>query len=270
MGKCRSNRWLPLLITAFALALTSCSCSSGGGSNTGGSGGAGGGGGAGGRTATILCLGDSQTYSTGYGLTLNEYWPAQAQLLAKADGYSVSALNEGHSNWTTADLLGIAADRLQKSAPNIVILYAGVNDKEHSLTSATTQSNIQAIIDTALSKGASYILIVNTNYLNYSSRGDNALKGTYYSNNQTLRTFQLAAANYGIIKYGASKVGYCDLFAYQKSLILAGTWTQGRWQDSQVADLNLHMNPAAQKATSVLVWNTLKGVAGLLAPYKRP
>lgn len=255
VAKERVVGWLGLIFISALLTIAGCSCSSAGSNKS--------------RGAGILCLGDSQTYSTGYGVRIDQYWPAQVQGLANS-GYALDLINEGHSNWTTEDLLGIALQRIQTFAPKIVILYAGVNDKGHSLSSAKTQSGIQSVIDTALSNGVSYVLVVNTNYLNYSTRGDNASTNTYYSNYQTLRTFQLAAANYGISRYGASKVGYCDLFEYQKSLILAGTWKQGRWQDSQVADNNEHMNAAAQKATASFIWNTLKGVPGLLDAFKTP
>lgn len=241
---------------AFIAAFACFGCSSGGGKTR--------------NRAAILCLGDSQTFATTRGLTPEEYWPAQMQAMGEAEGYAMTAINEGHSNWTTADLLGIVADRVQKYAPRVVIVYAGVNDKGHGLTSEATQSNLQRILDIALDHGAEYVLILNTNYLNYSSGGDNASANAYYGNYATLRTFQLAAANYGVTKRGAGSVGYGDLFTHQMNLILNGTWTQGRWRDSQIADHDEHMNAKAQKATAVFAWGALKGVKSLLDAYKTP
>lgn len=219
---------------------------------------------------TILCLGDSQTLALSNGVYASEYWPAQLQIQGLAAGYSLDCINCGNSGWTTTQLLAIALDRIQRFAPTIFVIYAGVNDPGNGISGATTQSNIQAMIDIAIANGVQYISVVNTNYLNYSSGGDNAGAGTYYSTYVTLRTYQAAAvtawqaANPTL----ASKVGYCDLFTYQKNLVLAATsgWVQGTF-GSHVADGNQHANARGEAATGACVLTALTGVT-LLAAYK--
>ncbi len=218
---------------------------------------------------TVLCLGDSQTLAFTNGVYPQEYWAAQLQIQGLAAGYSLDCINCGNSGWTTTQLLAIAADRIQRYTPQILVFYAGVNDPGNGISSATTQSNLQSVIDTALANGVSYVLVVNTNYLNYSSGGDNAGAGTYYSAYQTLRTYQSAAAGYGVSTYGAAKAGYCDLFTYQKNLVLAGTagWVQGTF-GSHVVDGNQHSNARGQAATGACVLTALMGVSGLLEGYR--
>jgi lysophospholipase L1-like esterase len=218
---------------------------------------------------TVLCLGDSQTQALTYGVYPSEYWASQLQIQGLAAGYALDCINCGNSGWTTTQLLAIALDRIQRFTPTVLVFYAGVNDPGNGISGATTQSNIQSVIDIALANGVSYVLVVNTNYLNYSSGGDNAGAGTYYATYQTLRTYQSAAATYGISTYGAAKVGYCDLFTYQKNLVLAGTtgWVQGTF-GSLVADSNQHMNALGQRYTGTCILASLTGVSGLLDAYK--
>lgn len=220
------------------------------------------------RSCTVLCLGDSQTLAFTNGVYPSEYWAAQVQSQGLTAGYSLDCINCGNSGWTTTQLLAIALTRIQRFAPKILVLYAGVNDPGAGISSATTQANIEAIVDLALANGCVYVSIVNTNYLNYSAAGDNAGAGTYYSTYVTLRTYQLAAYTARVAAH-PGQVGYCDLFTYQKNLVLAATtgWVQGTF-GSHVADSNQHMNALGQRYTGTCVLAALTGVSGLLNGYQ--
>lgn len=138
-------------------------------------------------------------------------------------------------------------------------------------TGAKTQGYIQSILDVAFANGVQYAFVMNTNYLNYSaSQGDNAGAGTYYNTYATLRTFQAAAvttwqaANPTL----SSKVALCDLFTYQKNLVLAGTsgWVQGTF-GSHIANVNQHMNAVGHSATATKVLEDIIA-SGAITAYK--
>jgi lysophospholipase L1-like esterase len=216
----------------------------------------------------ILCLGDSQTLIYTSGIDASKFWASELQIQGVAANYSLETINCGNSGWTTTQLLAIATERIQRTRPTILVFYAGVNDAGASVSSATTQANIQAVLDIAFANGVSHALVMNTNYLNYSSGGDNAGASTYYSAYVTLRTYQAAAvtawqaANPTL----ASKVALCDLFTYQKNLVLAATtgWVQGTF-GSLIADSNQHMNAVGHKASATKVLTDLVSLGALNA-----
>jgi lysophospholipase L1-like esterase len=187
----------------------------------------------------VLCLGDSQTLAYTYGIKPTEYWPYQLKSQGLTSGYSILDINSGNAGWTTTQLLAITQAQLTRFKPKVLIIYCGVNDPGNGIASGTTKTNIQSMVALSYAAGVEYTMIVNTNYLNYSTGGDNAGAGTYYQTYVDLRVAQAAAASYCVTTYGASAVCYADLFTYQKNLVLAGTWTQGAWASSHIADLSL-------------------------------
>ena len=218
------------------------------------------------RPCKIMCLGDSQTRAYTNGIQAKEYWASRLQIRATAQGYSTRTINIGNSGYTTTQLEALLPSRLSRFNPDVLIIYAGVNDGG---AGATTQAKIQAMIDDALAPAnntnVKFVLVMNTNYLNYSINGDPG-----YLPYATLRTFQLAAANYGVTTYGANKVGYADLYSFQAALIANGIWTQGTWQNSQIADSDQHMNANAHDYTAQFVLSQLIGGAAgnVLLPYQ--
>lgn len=212
----------------------------------------------------ILCMGDSQTKAFTYGVNANEFWPSQLQTIGLSSGYSIITYNCGNSGWvsnnnSTNGVGSIIVGRLKRFRPHMTIINIGVNDLGNGIANTQTQTNIQYMIDASISNGSSYVLIVSTNYLNWSSGGDNVGFGTtgYYTAYQNLRQYQLAAANYGQTTYGASKVGYCDLYTYQSNLISNGQWTQGIATFGHVEDLNQHMNYIGHNACANAIWSSI-------------
>ncbi len=92
----------------------------------------------------ILCLGDSIT--AGFGLDLEQAYPALLQEKIDARGWKFRVINAGQSGDTTAGGLG-RLDWLLKNRIDVLVLELGGNDGLRGLPVETTRKNLQAIID---------------------------------------------------------------------------------------------------------------------------
>ncbi len=94
---------------------------------------------------TIIAFGDSLT--AGYGLPINETYPAQLGAALKAQGVQAKVINAGVSGETTRGNLERAEFiRLQK--PDIVLLGIGGNDALRALPVSDTKANIIKTVET--------------------------------------------------------------------------------------------------------------------------
>jgi acyl-CoA thioesterase I len=92
----------------------------------------------------VLCLGDSIT--AGYGLDLEQSYPALLQKKIDAQGWNFKVVNAGQSGDTSAGGLG-RLDWLLKQRIDVLVIELGANDGLRGLPVKTTQKNLQAIID---------------------------------------------------------------------------------------------------------------------------
>jgi hypothetical protein len=93
-----------------------------------------------------------------------------------------------------------------------------------------------AVTGTAAFAGCcSRIVCISTNYLNFTSGGDNAGASTFYAINVPVRAATLAAAT-------AEGIPYCDLFGFQSGLIASGETTQGSNSWHAIANNQHHNN----------------------------
>ena len=92
----------------------------------------------------ILFLGDSIT--AGYGLDLDQAFPALIQEKIDAKSWNFKVVNAGQSGDTSAGGLN-RLDWLLKNRVDILILELGANDGLRGLPAETTRKNLQAIID---------------------------------------------------------------------------------------------------------------------------
>lgn len=88
---------------------------------------------------TIIAFGDSLT--AGYGLPINESYPAQLDAALKAEGKQVKVINAGVSGETTRGNLE-RAEFIRSQNPDIVLLGIGGNDALRALPVADTKANI--------------------------------------------------------------------------------------------------------------------------------
>jgi acyl-CoA thioesterase I len=92
----------------------------------------------------ILFLGDSIT--AGYGLDLDQAFPALIQEKIDAKSWNFKVVNAGQSGDTSAGGLN-RLDWLLKNRVDILILELGANDGLRGLPAETTRKNLQAIVD---------------------------------------------------------------------------------------------------------------------------
>lgn len=97
----------------------------------------------------ILFLGDSLT--AGYGLTTEDAFPAVAGKLLTQKGKKVNVINAGISGDTSAG--GLARiNWVLKQPVDVLFLELGANDGLRGLPVASTEKNLQAIIDKVRAK----------------------------------------------------------------------------------------------------------------------
>ncbi len=99
------------------------------------------------RPPRVLVLGDS--IAAGYGLDLAQAFPAHLQRIADSENFGVEIINAGLSGETSAG----GARRITwvlKQRIDILLIELGGNDALRGLNPAHTESNLRAIIATAL------------------------------------------------------------------------------------------------------------------------
>jgi len=106
---------------------------------------------------TVVVLGDS--IAAGYGLDPSEAFPALLQEKIDAQGWPDKVVNGGVSGDTTAGGLR-RLDWLLKQKVDVLILELGGNDGLRGIQPATTQTNLQAIIDRTRQKNPRVQIII--------------------------------------------------------------------------------------------------------------
>jgi hypothetical protein len=98
-------------------------------------------------TATLAAIGDSQTdYAAGFGNRPTRNWTQVLGTLLTAAGQPAQVRGYGISGDTSTGVLGRADVLQMHETPNVALIHIGVNDPGNSITQATTQANIQAVI----------------------------------------------------------------------------------------------------------------------------
>lgn len=95
----------------------------------------------------VLAFGDS--LFAGYGVGMENSYPAQLQAALRADGMNVTIANAGVSGDTSAagrQRLAFTLDA-QTSPPDLVLLELGANDMLRAVSPAETRANIAAMLD---------------------------------------------------------------------------------------------------------------------------
>jgi acyl-CoA thioesterase-1 len=93
---------------------------------------------------TVITFGDSLT--SGYGLPINESYPAQLSVALKAQGKQVEVINAGVSGETTRGNLE-RAEFIRSQNPDIVLLGIGGNDALRALPVSDTKANILKTVE---------------------------------------------------------------------------------------------------------------------------
>jgi acyl-CoA thioesterase-1 len=105
----------------------------------------------------ILVYGDS--LSAGFGIAVNQSWPALLGQRLQANGSRFTVANASISGETTAGGRTRFAATLEQFKPTIVILALGANDGLRGLPLATLRDNLQAMIAASRAAGARVLLV---------------------------------------------------------------------------------------------------------------
>ncbi len=97
-------------------------------------------------TRSVLCLGDSLT--AGYGLSVDQAWPALVEAKLREAGFDVELVNAGVSGDTTAGGIRRMEWLMTRRYDGIVIALGG-NDGLRGLATGELERNLQRIIDLA-------------------------------------------------------------------------------------------------------------------------
>jgi lysophospholipase L1-like esterase len=219
-----------------------------------------------GRSVPIAAIGDSLTFNTSYKTMPHQFHPEVLAGLLRDEGCPVYARNFGQSGDTTTGMRARMTDVLRFETPKLVTLWGGVNDPGTAITGATTQDNLETIGEYLLDNGVTYLLVGNTQYLNYTSGGDDI--NTPFATYATLRPFQLAATNALIAAY-PGRVAYADIYGYMRALIVAGTVVDNSasWH---VANTDQHLNPLGEQYVAAALLATIEAQSGWMDGLKYP
>lgn len=214
---------------------------------------------------TIAITGDSLSENQTLYVPQHLMWPAVLQGLLRDAGARVRVRNFARNGNTTTNMLTRVANYTTFDVPKVFVCFGGVNDPGNGIVGATTQGNIEAMIEHCFDAGTTYAIVVSTQYLNFSTGGDTLL--TPYGNYATLRPFQQAAVTAKNATY-PGRVAYCDLYTHMRSLIVAGTYAQGdfAWH---TADANQHFNAVGEAIVADAVLATVEAQDGWLTALRK-
>lgn len=218
------------------------------------------------NTKIVANIGDSLSYNIGFSSPEPyQFWAKQLETSLRGLGCNVISINGGISGNTTTQMVTRKAMLTSQGVPSLGIVFGGVNDPGNSITGTTTQSNLTTLIQTILNAGCDKVLVLNTQYLNYSTGGDTV--DMPYATYSTLRGFQLEAVS-SFATSNPGQVVLVDLYAYMKSLIVNGTETQGSFS-WHVADSNQHLNLLGNTYVHDIVLQTIQDQDGWIADLQR-
>jgi len=128
-------------------------------------------------TPTVLVFGDS--LSAGYGIDVDQSWPALLQARLQAQGYEHRVVNASISGETTEGGVTRIPATLENFSPDLVILELGGNDGLRGFPTQRMQANMQTIIETVRASGAAVVILGIRIPANYGSRYTNAFEDVY-------------------------------------------------------------------------------------------
>ena len=126
---------------------------------------------------TVLVFGDS--LSAGYGIDVDQSWPALLQSRLESQGYEHRVINASISGETTEGGVTRIARALENFSPELVILELGGNDGLRGFPPDRMKINLQTIIETTKTSGAAVIMLGIRIPTNYGPRYTGAFENVY-------------------------------------------------------------------------------------------
>ena len=126
---------------------------------------------------TVLVFGDS--LSAGYGIDVDQSWPALLQSRLESQGYEHRVINASISGETTEGGVTRIASTLENFRPDLVILELGGNDGLRGFPTERMKANLQTIIEATEASGAAVIMLGIRIPTNYGPRYTGAFENVY-------------------------------------------------------------------------------------------
>jgi acyl-CoA thioesterase-1 len=126
---------------------------------------------------TVLVFGDS--LSAGYGIDVDQSWPALLQSRLESQGYEHRVINASISGETTEGGVTRIGSTLQNFSPDLVILELGGNDGLRGFPPERMKANLRTIIETTKASGAAVVMLGIRIPTNYGSRYTTAFENVY-------------------------------------------------------------------------------------------
>ena len=127
----------------------------------------------------ILVVGDS--LSAGYGMKIEQSWPALLQNRLKQEGQSYQVHNASISGQTTSEGLRQIDQLLKLTQPKVVVLELGANDGLRGLSIPEMKTNLQTMIQKIQQAKAKAILVGIKVPNNYGRRYGTMFSKTFES-----------------------------------------------------------------------------------------
>ncbi len=126
---------------------------------------------------TVLVFGDS--LSAGYGIDVDQSWPALLQSRLESQGYEHRVINASISGETTEGGVTRIASTLKNFRPDLVILELGGNDGLRGFPTERMKANLRTIIEETKASGAAVIMLGIRIPTNYGPRYTGAFENVY-------------------------------------------------------------------------------------------
>jgi acyl-CoA thioesterase-1 len=126
---------------------------------------------------SVLVFGDS--LSAGYGMDVDQSWPALLQARLQEEGYEYRVVNASISGETTEGGAARIARALTQFAPRLVLLELGGNDGLRGFPPERVKKNLETIIESSRGAGAEVVLLGIRIPSNYGARYTQSFEGVY-------------------------------------------------------------------------------------------
>ena len=129
------------------------------------------------NASTVLVFGDS--LSAGYGIDVDQSWPALLQLRLESQGYEHRVINASISGETTEGGVTRIGSTLENFSPDLVILELGGNDGLRGFPTERMKENLRKIIEATKASGAAVVILGIRIPTNYGPRYTGAFENVY-------------------------------------------------------------------------------------------
>ncbi|MDZ7645346.1 MAG: arylesterase [Woeseiaceae bacterium] len=125
----------------------------------------------------VLVLGDS--LSAGYGIDVDQSWPALLQARLETEGYEHRVVNASISGETTEGAVQRIDAALDRFTPAVVVIELGGNDGLRGFPPQRLESNLRTLIEESRAAGAAVALLGIRIPTNYGPRYTEAFEAVY-------------------------------------------------------------------------------------------